>query len=58
MNGAPGVPDVNPEILKLADIFCINESEVSYYSYIGQVAIRVFHNINDFHPLVKTNSSF
>lgn len=28
VNGAPSVENVDPEILKLCDIFCINETEV------------------------------
>lgn len=29
VNGAPAVKSVHPDILKLADIFCVNETEVS-----------------------------
>lgn len=30
VNGAPGVSDLDPEILQICDIFCVNEIEVGF----------------------------
>lgn len=30
VNGAPAVDRVDPDILKLSDIFCVNEIEVAH----------------------------
>jgi len=49
MNAGPGIPDLDPEIIKLSDYFCVNESEAECLTGIvvhsGNDAIKAGQNL-------------
>ena len=44
-NAGPGIPDLDPEILKNSDIVCLNETEVSILPCTAMKHMVIWENV-------------